>query len=124
MSDRPVSPRITACSWGRLGIEGLGTVRDGKLYPGGARAWDWNETGTRHEPGIQRADVVELVEHGATTVILSSGVYEMLGICPETLRDLETRGVAYRVLPTPDAVAAYNELCGTAPVGALIHSTC
>ncbi len=124
MSDRPASPRINACSWGRLEIEGHGSLRDAKLWPGGAREWDWNETGTRHEPGIQPADVAELVEHGATTVILSTGVYEMLEICPATLQDLAARGVAYRVLPTPDAVAAYNELCGTAPVGALIHSTC
>ena len=87
----PSSPRILDCRWGRVRIDGFGVVKDAKLFPGGARAWDWGETGTRHRPGIQPADVAELVEHAATTVILSSGVLRMLGVCPETLRQLEDR---------------------------------
>ena len=105
-------------------VDGHGTAKDAKLYPGGARAWDWVETGTRHRPGIQPADVAELVEHGATTVILSRGVLRMLGVCPETLRQLEDQGIAVEVLPTPEAVEAYNRLAATRPVGVLIHSTC
>ncbi len=47
------SPKITHLSWGRLEVEGQdGPFKDAKLYPGGAREWDWNETGTSHEPGI------------------------------------------------------------------------
>ena len=56
------SPRITHISWGRMEVDGLGTGKDFKLYPGGGRAWDWNETGTRHVPGIQPADVAELLD--------------------------------------------------------------
>ena len=112
------------CRWGRVDVEGSGAVKDAKLYPGGARAWDWGETGTNHVPGIQPADVVELVEHGARTVVLSTGVYERLKVCRETLRLLTSRGVAYEVLPTPEAVARYNRLVDSEPVGALIHSTC
>ena len=118
------SPRITDCSWGRVSIDGHGAVKDAKLYPGGARAWDWRETGTRHDPGIQPSDVAELVEHGASTVVLSTGVYRMLKVCPETLRQLERQGVTVQVLPTPEAVATYNQLAEREPVGALIHSTC
>ena len=100
-------------------------VKDAKLYPGGARAWDWGETGTRHNPGVQPADVAELVEHGATTVVLSRGVLRMLQVCPETLRQLESQGVVVEVLPTPEAVETYNRLVdGETAVGALIHSTC
>jgi hypothetical protein len=125
MSDLPPpSPRILDSSWGRVSIDGHGTVKDAKLYPGGARAWDWNETGTRHVPGIQPADVEELVEHGARTVVLSTGVYQWLQVCPETLERLGALGVACEVLPTPEAVARYNRLAGSEPVGALIHSTC
>ena len=118
------SPRITDCSWGRVSIDGHGAVKDAKLYPGGARAWDWGETGTRHDPGVQRADVAELVEHWATTVVLSTGVLRMLKVCPEKLRQLAKQGVTVEVLPTPEAVATYNELAASEPVGALIHSTC
>ncbi len=126
MSDQlPRSPPILECRWGLVRIDGHGTVKDAKLYPGGARAWDWRETGTRHRPGIQPADVAELVEHGAMTVILSTGVLRMLGVCPETLQELKDQGVLVEVLPTPAAVEMYNRLADrAAAVGALIHSTC
>ena len=90
MSDhRLPSPRILDCRWGRVHIDGFGPVKDAKLYPGGARAWDWRETGTQHDPGIQPADVAELLDHRATTIVLSRGVLRMLQVCPETLRELE-----------------------------------
>ena len=48
------SPRITHVSWGRMDVDGLGTGKDFKLYPGGGRPWDWNETGTRERSRGQR----------------------------------------------------------------------
>ena len=79
------SPRITDCRWGSVSIDGHGAVKDAKLYPGGARAWDWGETGTHHDPGIQPADVEELLDQGAEVVVLSKGILERLQVCPETL---------------------------------------
>ena len=119
-----VSPRVTQLSWGRLEVEGHGAFKDAKLFPGGSREWDWNETGTRHVPGIQPADVEELLEHGASVVVLSRGVYERLRVCPETLSMLEERGVPVHVLQTERAVQTYNELRETERVGGLFHSTC
>jgi hypothetical protein len=118
------SPRITDCRWSRVSIDGHGTVKDAKLYPGGARAWDWRETGTRHTPGIQSADVAELLDHGAEVVVLSQGVLRMLKVCPETLALLREKGIRVHVLPTGEAVTTYNLLRETERVGALIHSTC
>lgn len=120
----PPSPEITHLSWGRLDVQGEGTFKDARLYPGGARAWDWNETGTRHRPGIQPADVHELLEKGATTVILSQGINERLQIMDETLSLLEEQGISVHVLQTEEAVQVYNRLRQEEPVGALIHSTC
>jgi hypothetical protein len=57
-------------------------------------------------------------------VVLSRGVYERLGVCPETLELLRARGVAVEVLPTGEAVDQYNRLRERQPAGALIHSTC
>lgn len=112
-------------SWGKLEVEGQDRVfKDAKVYPGGAREWDWNETGTSHRPGIQPADVEELLEHGAEVVVLSRGVNERLQVCPETLELLEERGVAVHTLQTEKAVEKYNTLAGEKPVGALFHSTC
>ncbi|HET6885525.1 MAG TPA: Mth938-like domain-containing protein [Rubrobacteraceae bacterium] len=117
------SPRITELAWGRLEVEGS-TFKDAKLFPGGARAWDWNETGTRHEPGIQPGDVEELLERGTTAVVLSKGFYGRLGVTPGALQMLEDRGVAAHVRQTEEAIELYNELRETQKVGALIHSTC
>jgi hypothetical protein len=119
------SPRVTHLSWGRLEVEGVdGALKDAKLFPGGARAWDWNETGTDHEPGIQPADVEELLERGATAVVLSKGFHGRLGVTPEALRALEEGGVSAHVRQTGEAIELYNELRETERVGALIHSTC
>jgi len=124
MEREPPSPSITGFSWGRLDVDGDRSFKDAKLYPGGAREWDWRETGTRHDPGIQPADVEELLEHGADVVVLSKGVMERLQICPETLEMLKNRSVVAHVLQTEAAVRQYNELQRRHRVGGLFHSTC
>jgi hypothetical protein len=117
-------PRITYISWGRMDVEGLGTGRDFKLYPGGGRAWDWTETDTHHVPGIQPADVEELLDHGSKIVILTRGMQLALQTCPETLQMLRDRGVRYYVEEAQVAVELYNRLAQTEAVGGLFHSTC
>ncbi len=89
----PPSPYVTGLSWGHMEVEGLGTGKDFKLYPGGGRPWDWGETGTRHRPGIQPSDVRELLDHGARVVVLSRGMLRLLRVCPETLDLLRGAGI-------------------------------
>jgi len=119
-------PRITDVSWGHLEVEdGKQSFKDAKLYPGGAREWDWNETGTSHTPGIQIADVEELLEHGAEVVVLSRGMNERLQVKPETLQWLDEAGIERHVLQTKRAVERFNELLeNDEAVGGLFHSTC
>jgi hypothetical protein len=124
MEREPTSPRITGFSWGRLDVDGDRSFKDAKLFPGGAREWNWRETGTAHDPGIQPADIEELLEHGADVVVLSKGVMERLRICPETLEMLKNRGVVAHVLQTEEAIRLYNELQRHQRVGGLFHSTC
>jgi hypothetical protein len=118
------SPRILSITWGHMDVEDLSPAKDFKLYPGGGRAWDWSETGTRHSPGIQPADVEELLAHGATVVVLSRGMQLQLQIDPGTYRILDERAVPVHVAETTDAVRIYNELAAVQPVGGLFHSTC
>ena len=124
MEQQVCSPRITHLSWGRMEVDDARSFKDAKLFPGGAREWDWRETGTAHVPGIQPADVEELLEHGATAVVLSKGILERLRVCPETLRMLKERGIPAHVLQTEEAVRLYNELRANERVGGLFHSTC
>jgi hypothetical protein len=105
-------------------IEGLGAGKDFKLYPGGGRPWNWDETGTRHVPGIQPADVLELVEQGSEVVVLSCGMQLALRTCPETLELLRARRIPVHVEETRAAVDLYNRLAEEQAVGGLFHSTC
>jgi hypothetical protein len=35
------SPRISHLSWGHIEVEGHAPFKDAKVFPGGAREWDW-----------------------------------------------------------------------------------
>ncbi|GHH23292.1 hypothetical protein Srubr_20100 [Streptomyces rubradiris] len=106
-------------------VEGLAGGKDFVLYPGGGCPWDWNEYGTRHDPGIQPAEVRELLDRRCTVVVLSQGMERRLKTMPETLRLLQEAGVAVHVEETRGAVDLYNRLATESePVGGLFHSTC
>lgn len=123
MSDQ--SPRIQQHDWGHLEVEGLGKFKDAKLWPGGGRSWDWNETGTQHQPGIQPADVTELLEHEPEVVVLSRGRQLRLETCAETFALLESRQLEVVHRETGAAIDEYNRLAaGGRRVAALLHSTC
>lgn len=120
-----ISPKIENISWGHMTIETIGSGKDFKLWPGGGRQWDWNETNTHHVPGIQPADVDELILKGAKTIVLSRGMLLMLQTCPETLELLKSEGIAVHVLETKEAAEIYNRLVAKGElVGGLFHSTC
>ncbi|HSC47813.1 MAG TPA: Mth938-like domain-containing protein [Gammaproteobacteria bacterium] len=118
------SPRIARCEWGRIELEGGRTFKDAKLFPGGAREWDWREAGTHHVPGIQPTDIRELLVQGAEELVLSRGMELALEVHPDTLKLIEAQGLRVHVLETLDAIRLYNELIRTRRVGALFHSTC
>jgi hypothetical protein len=105
-------------------VENVGSGKDFKLYPGGGREWDWSETGTRHRPGIQPADVEELLAAGATTVVLSRGMDLQLQVDPRTVALLEQRSITVHIAETREAVSIYNALVATTPVAGLFRSTC
>ena len=116
---------ITDIAWGRMVVEGVGDGRDFKLWPGGGRPWDWSETGTHHVPGIQPADVQELLENNCQTIVLSQGMLRRLQTCQETLDLLESQGISVHIAETNEAVEIYNELVRRKKaVGGLFHSTC
>jgi hypothetical protein len=125
MSENPKSPAIAHLAWGVMQVESLGTGKDVKLWPGGGRAWDWRETNTQHVPGIQVADIAEIIEHGASVIVLSRGMQLVLQTPPETIAWLDQLGLKYHVLETREAAKLYNELAGQGvAVGGLFHSTC
>jgi hypothetical protein len=125
VENRNRSPQINHVSWGRLEVQGRAEpYKDVKLFPGGSCEWNWRDTGTSHRPGIQIADVQELLDQGARVVVLSRGMAECLHVPDETLAFLKERQIPVHVLPTEHAVALYNKLAQTEAVGGLFHTTC
>lgn len=123
--DEHKSPYIDRITWGRMEVAGVGVGKDFKLWPGGGREWDWQETNTHHVPGIQPADVEELLDHGSRTIVLSRGMLLMLRTCQETFAMLEKRHIPVHVAETKAAVELYNSLSSSGEaVGGLFHSTC
>ena len=64
---------ILHLSWGHVEVEGYPTFKDTKVFPGGAREWDWRETGTGHVPGIQPADALPVGKLDSNCPIPSDG---------------------------------------------------
>jgi hypothetical protein len=87
------------------------------------REWNWRETGTGHVPGIQVADVQELLDHGARVIVRSGGMKNCLEVPAETLNFLKEKQIEAHVLPTDEAVELYNKLAEKSPVGGLFHTT-
>jgi hypothetical protein len=121
----PGSPHIEKIAWGSMKVAGIGKGKDFKLWPGGGRPWDWSETGTHHEPGIQTADLEELLEHGSRIIVLSRGMLLRLHTTAEAMNLLKKLDIPVHIAETKAAVRTFNRLAkeGKA-VGGLFHSTC
>ncbi|TKS80528.1 mth938 domain-containing protein [Larimichthys crocea] len=120
------SPEIASLSWGHMKVKGCSSsYKDCKVWPGGSRAWDWRETGTDHRPGVQPADLEEVLRKGIDLLVIGRGMSEALQVPASTLDFVKQKGVDVRVLQTEKAVAEYNKLAGQgAKVGGVFHSTC
>lgn len=120
--------RIKQLTWGSIEVQ-VGSVtrtfRDCKLWPGGAVSWNWQETDTHHEPGIQPADIEEVLAKDIDVILLTRGRLLRLKMAPETERLLETSGIEYYFEETRRAADRFNQLIeeGRRP-GGVFHSTC
>ncbi|XP_063287224.1 mth938 domain-containing protein [Pelobates fuscus] len=118
------SPEISSLSWGTMKV-GAQVYKDCKVWPGGSRTWDWRETGTNHHPGVQPADLEEVVKKGVKTLVIGRGMTESLQVPAATLAYIKAQGIDAVVLQTEKAVTEYNSLASKgANVGGVFHSTC
>jgi hypothetical protein len=116
---------IRSFRWGEV-IDSDGAVfKDVRMSPSRSEAWDWRRTGTRHVPGIQVADLEDLLAGSdAPTVILSRGVDLVLQVPQATIDFARARGHEVLVLQSEEAVAEYNRRIEREGVVLLLHSTC
>jgi hypothetical protein len=119
------SPIVGDNGWGEIEVRELGRFRDVKLWPGGGREWDWEETGTRHDPGIQPGDIEELLTAHPDVVVLTRGREFRLRTCEDTIQLLRSNAIPVVHEETSVAIAEYNRLAQSGRrVAALIHTTC
>ena len=119
---------ITNLAWGQMEVRLNGEVRrfkDCKIWPGGAREWRWEETGTHHDPGIQPADIEDVLTHDVEAIVMGRGQLGRLNVSAETETMLRERGISYHIEKTKKAVALFNDLARQGKrVGGVFHSTC
>jgi hypothetical protein len=120
-----LSPTITASSWGKIEVVGLGLGKDWKLWPGGGRSWDWTEYDTSHLRGVQPEEVLELIDKGCRSVVLTTGRLRRLRIADATVQLLESKRIHVEIASTGKSIDLYNRLAAEGvAVGGLFHSTC
>lgn len=118
------TPTIERLEWGSVHTS-VGTFRDARLWPGGGRDWDWRETGTHHSPGVQVADLAQLLDHAVEVVVIGCGQRRRLGVTDAARQAVADAGASLEVLESSAAVARHNELVDEdVAVATLVHSTC
>jgi hypothetical protein len=120
----PVNLGIASFQWGQIVDSTARVFKDARLFPGGVEEWDWRKTGTRHDPGIQIADLEDLLATKPDVVILSRGVDLVLQVPQATIDFARTHAANVLVLQSEQAVAEYNRRIAGERVVALVHSTC
>ena len=115
---------IASFRWGQIVDSSGRTFKDARLFPDGVEEWDWRKTGTRHDPGIQIADLEDLLATKPDVVILSRGVDLVLQVPQATIDFARSHAAHVLVLQSEQAVAEYNRRIATERVVALVHSTC
>ncbi len=122
------SAEITRVAWGEIEVaigDRTHRFKDCKIWPGGAVEWEWNQTGTRHQPGIQPADLEEILAHDVEIVVLSRGMAGRLRIKADTEQLLKSKNIEYHIEKTRRATDLFNELAKKGKkVGGIFHSTC
>ena len=116
-------PIINSFKWGYIEINGIRYV-DAKIYPNKVENWDWANTDTTHDEGVQPQDVQDLVDQGCTFIIISQGLSRKLEMDFESYKVLLKANIDFLVTDTITAVDRYmDEILDEAHlVGALIHT--
>ena len=124
----PITLILLLCSRTATYADGeVKSFKDAKVYPGDCENWNWNDNTppTRHKPGIQVADLREVLACNVSYVVLSKGVNGVLECQQSVLDACKAAQVEVIHELTPVAVARFNELAAANKrVGGVFHSTC
>lgn len=114
--------RIEGYDPGRVVVDGIEHRRDLIVLPDRVVGDWWRRDG--HSLVVE--DLAEVLEDLPPTLVVGCGYAGRLRPDPSVVAALRERGVEIEALPTPDAVARYDELWAENPaaVAAALHLTC
>lgn len=107
------------------------TYKDVKIWPNNVEPWNWQDCGTRHDPGVTWLAVESMLTH-VDILILSTGMDRALMVPSSLVDKIKTNTlIDVRVVDSSEAVKLYNELISSQSeggekkkIGLLLHSTC
>jgi glucokinase len=131
--DTPKAKEVAATKYPKLGKAGFGTIVVGKkeiandiyIHPDGKVAKRKKKSarekyGTSHV--IDREELERVFRDEPCALIIGAGFNGMARVADDARAWLDELGVEWRLLPTPEAVEAYNAAEG--PKALLLHVTC
>jgi len=120
-----MKPRIDATEFGSITIDGKTYEHDVVLRAGGAvekrkKKLSKAVYGTSHK--ISLAEAKHVYEKGVAHVLIGTGQQGLVELSDEAAGLFTRKGCRVELLPTPQAIHAWNAAEG--PATALIHITC
>lgn len=108
-------------TFGRISVNGRIYSKDIIIYPDGRvqDSW-WRKSG--HKLCIN--DIRELIETELEMIIAGTGSPGLMKPEEELIELLAGKGIAFKALPSKEAMQLYNTLCVEKRVGACFHLTC
>jgi hypothetical protein len=111
--------RIDHYEFGRIVVDGHMETKDLIILPGRVvRSW-WRRAGH----GLVLDDLVEVLDELPPHLVVGTGADGRMRPDPDTIQQLQERGVTVEALPTGQAVRRFAELDPTGTAAAL-HLTC
>lgn len=112
---------IDEYTFGRISIDGKKYVKDIIIYPDGhvQGSW-WRKNGHR----LCIDDIRELIATNPEMLIAGTGSPGLMKPEPELIELLAGKGIAFKALPSHEAIRLYNTMCIRKKVGACFHLTC
>jgi hypothetical protein len=111
--------RIDHYEFGRIVVDGREETRDLIILPDRVvRGW-WRQDG--HALVVD--DLSEILDELPTHLVVGTGANGRMQPDPDTIRQLQDRGVTVEALPTSQAVRRFGEL-DPANTAAALHLTC
>jgi hypothetical protein len=122
-----MKPHIDSTAFGSITIDGAVFDHDVIIAAGGAvkeRKKELSRAVYGNSHTISPQEIADLLEQGkgAELLIVGNGQYGAAALSPEAAAYAEGRGCRVQVLPTPEAIEAWNGAEGEA--AGLFHVTC